>query len=445
MIELQTAEEFEYVSSHKQYGVKEGTLVSEIASTLSIDGILDVEDPVKILEYVNSVEAHTVCMAQAKETIVRSVRQLSDLVKNTINPHIVRVVKCVSDWTDTSTSAGIAIEQVSLPDNLKRDFIKSLAFKYKDIPTPTVSQLGHGMGEISIDQAKAALNLISSSGSFIYAPEDNVLGKALAFCINGDYEASLADINVALTVMLLATGISSPGENVQMPLTTWEINRNAIINKAAKWLIKAYVDYGRAVENKALYIGPRNAKKVVVNKDVYAALVELGSAPEILLGNEYLGRKHRSVALFTDEAAREDCKKAFTLNEAAIARKSEVEARRQRTRTIAGALLSDAKAFAENDSWPVQGDSLERAKGRINVVFNKLMNGPLRDGNLDDLVAAVILAVYYAHTDAWRLISIAQDLLKDDPELNADEAYSLAKIEYVGQYIAAQLTLKEER
>lgn len=432
--------------------VYENSPLAEVCDTLSVAALVhkdtsEMPQLTEVEEYINAQACHTDCVNDVKVLGVRAVRSLGDLVKNTIFPHIRSVVESVGrHLNDDSQTSYWTVVPKTLPPILDTMVLLRMVSSIRGSARITDSTLNNGIGEFDDDYIRSLMK-VSDEGGF-NALLEGVLSKenseAMWFVkqlLSGRAavkpETSPETLVIAF-IVLLAT--KTPPASATVSLEKWELNRAVLINSVGHAILSHIDAYERQVRQGLLYCTPKLDHEgiIFVNDKVYRVMLDKGLTPEVVIGNELLGRKYMSFQLLSESAAKE-CASAYNLDRRAKTAAKAQESRTYRIRAIQDALRNDLNKIAERESWPVDGDSRDKAWGRLKTITEKVLSGPHRDSSTDDLVAAILLGTWYAHTDAWRLIDIASRLGKEDPELKPDEIFALAKIEYVAKWIASQI------
>lgn len=450
-------------------GTQGGSLINEVVGTLNSTGLLVtnetpedwhdiersevVEDGVthyrashkEIYERINSIQDHTVLMKEAKDIIVGSIRSISDIVKNTVNPHIRRVIGYLEDErSEMLGTGGYTIKEISLHPVLSTERVQALITRFDKSMVvhqgdKLFKELHHGEPSNHVELTEE-LNL--DSGIYYSGIKDALSGDS-------DYLNKSIQVRAYLAVFLAGLEMPSPG--IKTTLDKWTSEKAVVLNALVHSLIKDIERYTVAQNTNNLYGVAKTAntydskafsgiREICVHSGVYREIIRQGATPEAVIGNELLNRKYTARLLINPEVIT-ICERAFKLdqesNKKALAKSNNVA----KWRNIEHALTQDLRNVAEKEEWPVAGDSIEKAENRLRTVLSKVRASTAHDASMDDIIAAVICTTWYGHTDAWRLIDIAGRNLREDPELSSDEAYTLAKIEYLALYLSSTLSV----
>lgn len=406
------------------------------------------DDHAPAVDYVNSLDSHTEAMAELRVLGVQGVRHLSDLVKNTINPHIRRVAEMVENY---GADAEPPFQSWSVSGLTLSEFIVSqpaerLLASFRDANTYEGKAPEGGIGEVDHDYIKTAALFTDTDGyndrvkQLLSSDENLYLVRSM---VMGESQFKNIDPELALVALAVLTATKTPPVNTRISLDQWEVNRLQLMNKTAKIVLAVIQRYEYAIKTNTLYTLDvlKQPGTIYVNDKVYRNLIEKGLTPEIVMGNETMGRRFMTYQLLEPEVSAA-CTRAYTLHRQSQEAAARLDEKTYRIKAIQDSLRTDLNRIADSEEWPVDGDDRDKAWTRLRVIVDKIMSGPNKDANTDDIIAAVLLGTWYAHTDAWRLIDIALRIGKEDPELTPDEVFTLSKIEYVGQWIATQLHIR---
>lgn len=455
-------------------GSKEGSLVHELVSNLDTTGLIqkcdeiedtslikEVEDTVTpdemekgyilfkkdIIERFEDSNDSSGEYREAVNLMTRAVMSLGDIVKNTVNPHIRKVLESIETYNDNlnynNDETGLIIKEEGLPAIFSVPAVEKLITHYRNLPRLN-------------NDSRIILELRKRSNS----KEDL---EKIATLLGGDFEwdwwaieeilsggANYLDENVNIKAFLLVylNTLEMPSEGIAITLDKWTAGKEMVCNALAKELNKVIDRYQQALNTNNLYPyndstgklgGSVTNKTIRVHSAVYRSIIASGSTPEAILGNEILGRKYTARTLIDPEVIT-ICENSYALH---LKTQKVTRSKNEHThkwKNINEALTYDLESIAENGQWPVDGDTRDKAIGRLRSVISKVRASSARDESTEDIVAAIICTTWYAHTDAWRLLDIAGRLLKEDEELNTDDAFTLAKIEYVAKFLADSLT-----
>lgn len=466
MIELQTLEATHRIglgeidSSEDKVEVYKGSVLAEITATLTTSAVLEEDgagrrtlvDNEKIVDYTSQIEEHAVCLKEAKELAVRSVRQLTDIIRNTINPHIRSVVKRLevynADYSTSPNSLGYSIDMFQLPVRLTNPLVLNVLNVWKGkIPEGEIKGRGIGRLEpeylISCFQGGLTEPSGTSNDNYDYLGDSSLVSKLIDFLAGNVNISTVTDYNLLALAVVVLSLTKTPPPGVTSNLADWENNRNNLMANCVTVLNKVLFMYNRNIEGQMLYVNKYDPKTKVITvfDTIYRGMLDKGLTPEAVMGNELLGRRYLSHQLLDAEVIKV-CENKYKLEKSAKDTSNITLNRTNLFRNVKHALMRDLEDIADSERWPVDGDNRSKANARLIQVRDAIFKSKgIEYKSTEDIIAACLLATWYAHTDAVTLMDIASRIGSDDPELSPEEVYTLAKIEYVGLYVASQLRL----
>lgn len=242
----------------------------------------------------------------------------------------------------------------------------------------------------------------------------------------------------ALGVHLLSKAlIDNPYEGVNISLVEFNARMAQLVEQSGRMV---YQEIERIVRRKKLgmlYNGggvasPDGRVTIFVNNEVYLDMLNKGLTPEILIGNEFLGRRYNDNQLIENGVELTAIyEREMRLRALQATMEETNSAREALSRLIA---LEIANRSAEQ--LPIDRASLQaRLNARIALIREKDLKC------LPVLVRDLICHVFYAHTDALRILSAIDAIGEQYPEIDAREAALLATIQYVTYWISKQIVV----
>lgn len=427
--------------------------LAEVTDTLSVSAVLNTSSTSlpendDVCKYVSDQVNHTECTESIVTLGVKAVRSLSDLTKNTVNPHIRAVLEQIARRVD---DGGGSVDKWSITPNtlapilnntVTHGLVSPLRGSVKSDPNTD----GKSIGNFNAEYIRSVAKLLRGDGfeemieSALAEDQSELMHFTQQFLLGRVIIRENTSPEQLVIPLVVATATRTPPAGVEVSLATWELNRATLINVLSHAIIRKIDAYELQITQGLLYSTARLQSKgdILVNDRVYRTMIDKGLTPEIVIGNEILGRKYLTFQLLS-EGAMKECTAAYNVNRSADEQARKLNEKTYRISAIQDTLRNDLNRIAEQESWPVDGDSREKAWGRLKTITEKVLTGPHKDNPTEDVVAAIILGTWYAHTDAWRLMDIATRIAKEDPELQSSELFALAKIEYVAKWLASQI------
>lgn len=252
-------------------------------------------------------------------------------------------------------------------------------------------------------------------------------------------------IDAALLVFLLARRlIDTPTENAVNTLSQWRVSVGELLNQAGLRLTHAFDDAQRDLDTQLLVIG-YTKDTVTVNAGVYEQFIASGGSDAILFGNiltdaprlfvpaileraaEFLNTWERQNRLLT---ARNQNNR-FSSSKSILAFRAE-ELIAENLQTFFPQ-LSDGGAVVQDINHPTVAEAIKR----IQAIIDGITEDDLKD--LWKLSTEIVASGIFYYTDAKAILDGIHKACTMNPDIDVKEAALIATIEYVTDFIAAQL------
>lgn len=247
------------------------------------------------------------------------------------------------------------------------------------------------------------------------------------------------DINFALGLYLVASRLFAEPQVVpNMTLVDYKRIMREYKDYAGCLLLKSLKNLVRQNEAGTLVneANPLN-KRIVVNADVYKDFLEEGGTPEVLLGMLVSGS-----VVYSKAAANEQREalvrqwKNYVMLTSADNKKEFLNAFRNYAEAEAVMGLNDLSEF-EQEYAATCNDFKAVAAKHIKEEFDHLSHRLTED--LYHTALHAIAKGRYFYTSAYRILSGMAEVTKDNPDADPREAALLSVIDYVAEYLAAQV------
>lgn len=394
-------------------------------------------------------EEHSTAMNDTVKISSDSVRRTLDLARNTVMPHLRKVIdhyqRLLEDRKPKAISPYV-VETTQLPSiyktNAGRDFLAQWD-NSPAAPLPTECDLGqYGVDELQTLVLLSDVDGFNEHINHLLEAEDRKGYTQLAAVLNGTMAIRHLDGDYSLPLAIVLKNIETPKEGIKKTLGEYNTQRTLLANAAAKMAIGKISHYDNAVRMGILYDSVVKGGEFVikVNEDVYRDLLNKGLTVEILIGNEILGRKYRGLQLL-DAAAVKETTQAYERDKAARQQAHALNVREISKQAILDALREDhAEITSDTDKAGISGDSPERSWARLRDLTDKILSGIHQQAEPTSIIAAVICGTWYLHTDAWRVIDTMFSIEREQPHLPAAEIATLASIQYIAEWVVSQIT-----
>lgn len=397
---------------------------------------------------------HDGTMLHTANNAANSVLNTHRLVTNVVNPHIRKVVAEITsrlaDVAGNISDTGHTVELVSLPSVLDNPDVEAMIRHTADMDRYDADVID--LGKYSESEI---LDLIrySTSGNF-----DDVLKMELVNtggyveAINRVLAGQFTDVSktpteVALAIFLMASSLKHTEtikEGINASLSDYRNRLNYIAITYARHLDAVYSAWNKISTSKLIY-RPDVVGKVAVISSVFNDLAtNHGVTIENILGNDLLDRRYTYVD-FTGENKDEVLAKTRSAYDRDLSAKNLGKEDRENDLTLRTALIAikdDAIERAESDeNLSILGDTkatmISRATAACEAVFKT--GKILKKDQLDEFTAGLLIAIYYAHTDALLYLDKITDFSKQYPDMGGVELAKLARTSLVVHWVHSQL------
>lgn len=418
-------------------------LISEMHSDpVSMEGID------KALYQAANNQERALSLTELTEVAADSAARTYTLVKNTILPHIRRVIESVRSKQHALDKSVIPFTVVFAEEYqiLKLDTLKDLIVNFTRLDPETEVNVGLGSFEDHeiLDRIK-----YSDSEDF-----NGVLAKGLSEkdrlvtvrnVINGSSKFSNwnDDPYVLAALLLFVQTIDEPQEGVACSLDDYRQQIRAIVQQSADKLRVMVAKDSAKITNHNVYSygGDTAVNQIVLVRSVFENMVkENGLTIEVILGNEFLDRKYPTGAALTNDEVRAELTKAYSNHvaqlKANVTRRIDSESRR----VLYNAIIEDASTISLNDINSVGlNDTTESLVRRANAVCKSLNEIKWEASTDENIVSAAICSIYYAHTDGPLILELMEKIVTDNPDVPQELIGELAIIQRVALWTSGMV------
>lgn len=398
---------------------------------------------------------HDGTMGYIADHAANSVLNTHRMVTEIINPHIRKVVDEVKGQIDAAikklSDSPHDVELVTLPPVMDSDelatFVARVAGWDRYDATPI------NLGTYTDTEI---LNLIKYS-----TPVDEVLEMAL---LNepGSFDAinrifsgepihpDRASKAVVVASFLMAQALKHMDivkEGINATLTEYKNYLHYIAVTLARYMNVIYENWNTIVKNSYIYQPGDNGGKIKILSTTFKDLASNhGVTIENLIGNQLLGNKY----FYSDFASEEkekvlaETKAAYDTDLASINLTKEAKVSDLITRTVLIGVKNDAIERSEDPSaLAILGDDKASMISRAGVACETVYksNKAIRMDQLEECVAGLLIAIYYAHTDALLYLDSIADFAKKYPEMDGVELAKLARVNLIVHWVYRQFAL----
>lgn len=401
-----------------------------------------------ILTDLSRGEAH----ASVNTTVVNlssdSVRRTLSFARNTVMPHVYRVVEAYTKEMEANKNVPMPfdIERHFQHDAVKTSVAREFLERWEGAPAVSPAR-GLNLGNY---EPAELLDLVKISNDGDYNEhietllnEDGGKGlKDLAEMLKGNLELTALENKYQLAAAVILHAIANtPKPGVGMTLTAYTAGVSSMANYAAKNALKTLSRMLNERNTQTLYYGifQQNEKVIPVVGEVYNDLLDKGFTVDMLFGNELLGRKYQGAELLQPEAMKA-MTAAYELDRITRQEAHNLDRQRMSRQAILDVLRNDQKAVAAAGEFSVAEDTAERSWQRLKGFIDSVTsNNAWHHYEPSALIAATICVVWYAHSDAHRIIDNMLDLEKSHPGVAVAELSTLASLKYITEWTASQI------
>lgn len=397
-------------------------------------------------------EEHAAVLKNVTEMAADSVRRTLDLARNTVNPHIRRVVETYNELIAASpqVSSPYNVMPTYLPDVFKTDAAERLLSGYAGA-TPASVEGNPNFGAYSPDEIRELVRL-TNDGEFNELVDELLMdnnGQVLADvqqALEGKLNIGRISPQAALPLLLVLKNIETPKEGVSDNLSSYNASREIAAANVGKIAATAIGRVNQDSIGNVLYpiAADSNPNNIRVNGEVYARLLARGLTVEAVIGNELLGRKFRGENLVVPENIQEMLG-AYNRDKSIRMQAHEVKKAQASRKAIMDALRTDhTYVTGDGNGMQLAGDNASISWTRLRDYVDALFAGPAALAEPSLIIASTIVAVWYGHTDVGRVISAMLAVEKASPNLDEREIATLATLRYIADWVASQIVVVDQ-
>ena len=427
------------------------SMICREAPACALEGDVSYDQAAAHLVEVSRGADHAAVFNQAVELASGAVRRTLDFTRNTVNPHIVSVIDAYAESMTAFATPPMPYEVDAkyLPEVYKlapgRDFVE----RWRD--APTASSPGQvNFGSYSADEI-LSLAKLTEDGDFNNSMAELLHGndgegvRMIAEVLDGRMDVERLPSRYQLPLSIVIKNIDMPKEGVTMSADSYNNSRSLVSNIAGKAVLGSMAQHDTSMRNSSLYltINSGRSNTIEVNGEVYTELLRKGFSLEMLVGNEIIGRKYVGVQLL-DPEAQEVMKKAYLNDRANRQAAHDMERKIHSRKAVQNVLRADLDRRAAAGEFTVEGDTRDRAWGRLRDFVDAVYKNEFSNHDPVMVISAAICLVWYAHTDAARLVDIMFALEKEQPNTPKEQIATLATLKYLCLWVTSQISVSAD-
>lgn len=391
-------------------------------------------------------ESHAGMQSGTVELVTTSARRTLDYTRNVVMPHIRRVLTSFTDRIDGFDIVPLPFDLVFVyaPEIYKMQAGIEFASRWENNPMASVPG-ALTLGTYSPAEVESLAMLTDDEGFNDSLKEllNAADGKGMmAICdvLSGRMSIGQMPPEYSLPLAVVLRNIEMPKEGVQSTLSAYNEARTILSNVSGKTALTLINNLSSAMKNKSLYKGNfiREKGKVELVGEVYKVLLDEGLTSEAVIGNELIGRKYLGSQMLRPEIMEELT--GIYHRDYAIRKQAANIAKIEFTRkAIKDVLREDVNLMDEKGEFVIEGDSGEKAWGRLRGFIDSLHAHNGMQFEPSAIITTAVCVVWYAHTDAVRVIDIMFKVERDQPGLPPKEVALLATIQYLTEWVASMI------
>lgn len=382
---------------------------------------------------------HNGVVAQFVELAKGAVQQGLNNARNVVMPDVkalLTVVQEVQAGRRSTTANPYVVTPRITPAVLSNPMLLELVERYNMTPAREVPR--RELPGLSNDEVKAA---ITTGAAEFDAEVLELLGEdgltQVGNVWSGGIELGFLAPEYAVGVHLLTKAMyNNPPSGTKLQLSDYNNLVSLLTEQSGRITYQVIETQARRKKLGMLYNTSRavpgiDGQRVIeVNNDVYLPLLDRGLTPEMLIGNEFLGRPYSEGQLLENK---ENLEAAYNREKRLLDTRAELEDRNALRNTISMVFSREIANRAEAD-LPVDRSILQ---SRLAEAVRRIDDKKL--ACLESLVRDLTCHVFYAHTDADFILCVMDEIGCKYPDLDPREIALLATTQYVSYWVAKQM------
>jgi len=365
--------------------------------------------------------------------------QLS-LTRNSVMPDIKDVltqVEATQVGYRNSILEPYRIEQMDRPAVFANPLLAEMVDKFSETAAQDVPRVE--LIKLDIDGVKALVGTgaeaFDAEMAALLSKEDNIGYLLITDVLRGEGDVAGMGVYAAGLYLVAKALYDNPIDGVVPGLAAFNSALADIIAQSGRVTYQRLKAFDREISQGLLYADASSVGGAViyVNSQVYLKMLGEGLTPEILIGNELLGRQYMAGSLLENaDALTRVYRQEIGLRQL----QADIEDVARLKNIVAG-VVSKMILERADDVLP-QGVGREVLQQRLQSYLQTVPKELLEC--LPVLARDVVIHVFYAHTDARRIICAVDRIGATQPGISAEEALFLATTQYVAIWVAKQLT-----
>lgn len=382
---------------------------------------------------------HSNAMDTMAEMVIKGVSSLLDTTRNIVVPDIKDVITKVQQLVDgyvTNTMDPFTVVMKESPKVFWDPLLVELVERFSETPAREVPRRQlPTLGDDVLHQ-----KIKTGADGFDQLIED-LLGDEGYGWVNeafgGNIELTQLHPDYAIALHLLCKNMhDDPPEGTRMSLMDYNDHISRLIEQTGRIAYQTLEQHRRRRKLGSLYTGPSRMidgyREIEVDGEVYRKMLNEGLIPEVLFGNELSGRRYMASQLIE---VKDELVTLYTREMRLRSTRHRME-QTNKLREYLDKVVSLMINERDEELLPVDRAMLHKRLAD----YLRSVNDHEFD-NLPMLCRNVVCHVFYAHTDAKRLLVIGDRIGADYPDVDPREIMLMATIEYISVWVAKQMRL----
>lgn len=402
----------------------------------------------EILVEASKNSEHGQALNELVELGVKGVSATLGYARNTVIPEIKAVCATYEELLQerlNKVSDPYTVEQRFVPDVWQSGLAAEIVAPFEAAPIRNLTP--RGLGEPSNEQiAERLTSGIGELDNGLHAllAENNDVGyNQVRRLVAGQITVEQFDRTFLLAAVQLLRGLAdSPLAGVNMSLDDYRRYHTELLVQVGGNAYR-YLKLLEANErNGVLFAAPYSSDTpgiIQVNAAVYADWLDKGLTPEALIGNELDGRRYTRPAELTNPETVKALEAIYQRYHRLGEQKAKLSNQMIRRDLFNKVLALDLQERAAEKRFPEAIAETPFWAQRLNKAASLITDKGLEDPY--QAFSAVICAAYHAHSDAWRVVEIINELGVEYPDTDARELATLATVKYVALWSLSQFAI----
>lgn len=409
------------------------------------------EESSQLLVDASKNSEHGELLNQLVQLGVKGVSATLSYARNTVVPEIVEISKTYEELLQerlTKVNDPYTIEQSFIPQIWQSDLAAEIVAPFQNSPVRVIAP--RGLGEPTDEQIgemlSSGIGELDEGLRALLAENNGVGYAAVRRLIAGQITVEQFSPVFSLAAVQLLRGIKeNPLPGVTMSLDEYRVYHTDLLVQIGGLAYRYLSLLDSQSRNGVLFAAPYTGDApgtIHVNAAVYAAWLEQGLTPEALIGNELDGRRYVRPGDLTNPEIVKTLEAIYQRYHRLGEQKVRTDNLLIRRDLFNKVLVLDLQERHTGDRFPEGLKEVplwtQRLTKAAKLITDKDLENPYQ------AFSAVLCATYHAHSDAWRVIEIINDLGEQYPDTDKRELATLATVKYVTLWVMGQFATNNQ-